>query len=124
MKKVNMMETQDNPLDDDMPAEIDFSKGTRGKLFQPNAQPNLPVYPEAEVRADLAERTNLADVTGATVLVSIEADDQNNAAAYADDPAFGIWRDREDMADVEAYLAKLRAPRYNRDGSRKKLDES
>ena len=34
------------------------------------------------------------------------------------DPAFGIWRDREDMADVEAYLRKLRAPRYNRDGSR------
>jgi hypothetical protein len=35
-----------------------------------------------------------------------------------DDPAFGIWRDREDMADVEAYIRKLRAPRYNRDGSR------
>ena len=35
-----------------------------------------------------------------------------------DDPAFGIWRDRDDMADVEAYVRKLRAPRYNRDGSR------
>ncbi len=35
-----------------------------------------------------------------------------------DDPAFGIWRDREDMADVQAYLQRLRAPRFNRDGSR------
>lgn len=27
-----------------------------------------------------------------------------------DDPAFGIWRDRDDMIDVEAYVRKLRAP--------------
>jgi len=32
-----------------------------------------------------------------------------------DDPAFGIWRDRVDMVDVEAYVRKLRAPRYTRD---------
>ena len=38
-----------------------------------------------------------------------------------DDPAFGIWRDREDMSDVAAHIRKLRAPRYNRAGSR---DES
>jgi cytochrome c len=35
-----------------------------------------------------------------------------------DDPAFGIWRDREDMADVAAYVNQLRQPRYARDGSR------
>lgn len=35
-----------------------------------------------------------------------------------DDPAFGIWRDRENMADVAAYVRKVREPRYNRDGSR------
>ena len=35
-----------------------------------------------------------------------------------DAPAFGIWRDREDMADVAAYVRKLRDPRYNRHGSR------
>ena len=34
------------------------------------------------------------------------------------DPAFGIWRDREDMTDVEAYVRKVRMPRYDRDGSR------
>lgn len=30
------------------------------------------------------------------------------------DPAFGMWRDRKDMADVEAYVRKLRAPRFRR----------
>jgi hypothetical protein len=37
----------------------------------------------------------------------------------ADDPAFGMWRDREEMADVQAYLSTLREPRYRHDGSRK-----
>ena len=27
-------------------------------------------------------------------------------------PMFGMWKDREDMADVEAYIRKLRKPRY------------
>jgi hypothetical protein len=43
---------------------------------------------------------------------------QERVDFVTDDPAFGIWRDREDMADVEAYVRKLRAPRYDRDGSR------
>jgi hypothetical protein len=35
-----------------------------------------------------------------------------------DDPAFGIWRDRDDVADVDAYVRRLRASRFSRDGSR------
>ena len=54
-----------------------------------------------------------------TVTVRIETEPEpvaETAAAFVtDDPAFGIWRDREDMADVEAYLRKLRAPRYTRE---------
>lgn len=34
---------QTNPHDDDMPAEIDFAGGKRGKFYQPGAQLNLPV---------------------------------------------------------------------------------
>jgi hypothetical protein len=30
--------------DDDMPTEIDFSKGERGKFFKNNAALNLPIY--------------------------------------------------------------------------------
>ena len=36
----------------------------------------------------------------------------------ADHPAFGMWKDRKDMEDVEAYVRHLRRPRYDRDGNR------
>ena len=39
--------------DDDMPAEIDFSKGTRGKFYRANATLHVPVYLEADVQAYL-----------------------------------------------------------------------
>ena len=41
--------------DEDMPAEIDFSSGVRGKFYRPNAKINLPVYLDAEVQAYLAD---------------------------------------------------------------------
>jgi hypothetical protein len=39
---------------DDLPPEIDFSGGTRGKFHRPNARLNLPVYLDAEVQTYLA----------------------------------------------------------------------
>jgi hypothetical protein len=39
--------------EDDLPAEIDFSSGSRGKFYRPNAQLNLPVYLDADVQAYL-----------------------------------------------------------------------
>jgi hypothetical protein len=49
------MSTATNPQDDDdMPAEIDFSRATRGKFYRPNQRLNLPVYLDAEVRAYLS----------------------------------------------------------------------
>ena len=33
------------------------------------------------------------------------------------DPAFGIWADRADMQDAEAYMRQLRAPRYPRNNT-------
>ena len=58
----------------------------------------------------------------ARVTVRIETEEappaQETGGYVTNDPAFGIWRDREDMADVDAYIRKLRAPRYNRDGTR------
>jgi hypothetical protein len=39
--------------DNDLPDEIDFSGGTRGKFHRPNARLNLPVYLEADVQAYL-----------------------------------------------------------------------
>jgi hypothetical protein len=39
-----------------------------------------------------------------------------NSVGNGEDLLFGMWRDREDMADVGAYIRKLRASRYRRDG--------
>ena len=65
--------------------------------------------------------TRVSKSTAALVTVRIEEEVPAVAPAekfVADDPAFGIRRDREDMADVAAYVRKIRQPRYNRDGSR------
>jgi hypothetical protein len=82
------MSTQHHDTDDEMPTEIDFSKGRRGKFHRPGSTMKLPAEP--------------ADQT----------------PAPTDDPAFGMWRDRQDMADVAAYVRRIRAPRFKRDGSR------
>jgi hypothetical protein len=52
-----------NPQDDDMPAEIDFSKGVRGKFHHANAKLNMPVYLDQEVQtylANIASRQGIA----------------------------------------------------------------
>jgi hypothetical protein len=49
-----MNATTNPPNDDDMPEEIDFLGGVRGKFYQPGARLNLPVYLDAEVLAYLA----------------------------------------------------------------------
>ena len=76
--------------------------------------------PVAELPA--ARRAQLTQASGATVTVRIEQDAQNAAPRQSfetDDPAFGIWRDHDDTADVAAFVRKLRQPRYDRRGSRK-----
>lgn len=58
--------------DDDMPDEIDFSEGSRGKFHRPGTALNLP-----------AESADQAPPT----------------PAPTDDPAFGMWCDCADMAN-------------------------
>ena len=62
----------------------------------------------------------LAQAAGTQVTVRIEQEPIPAAAEdfVTDDPAFGIWRDRGDVADVDAYVRRIRAPRFSRDGSR------
>jgi hypothetical protein len=61
-------------------------------------------------------RRKLAMPADAHVTVRIEAE-AAQAAAFSDDPLFGMWRDREDMADVAAYIRRIRASRFNPDDS-------
>lgn len=44
--------------DNDMPAEIDFSGGTRGKFFRPGAQLQLPIHLDVQVQNTLAALAN------------------------------------------------------------------
>lgn len=49
-----MNATKNQTPDDEMPAEIDFSKGARGKFSRAGATLNLPVYLDAEIQAYLS----------------------------------------------------------------------
>jgi len=67
-----------------------------------------------------AWRERLARPSDARVTVRIEDETERQETAATrltageaiEDPAFGIWRNRDDLADVDAYLRKIRAPRH------------
>lgn len=74
----------------------------------------------SELPEDWRMRLHAAAHARVTVRIEEETGVEQTSAPTAglfttNDPAFGIWRDREDMADVEAYMHKLRAPRFTRD---------
>ncbi len=54
-------------------------------------------------------RAKLPISDDACVTVRIEEETPYNTE---EDPLFGMWHDREDMADVENYIDKLRSPRF------------
>lgn len=55
------MSKKQTAQNDDMPAEIDFSKGVRGKFYHPGAKFNLPVYLDDQIQTRL---TALASAKG------------------------------------------------------------
>ena len=63
-----------------------------------------------------AWRAKLAKSADSLVTVRIEAEG-GEGQAVADDPLFGMWRDREDMADVAGYVRAIRAPRFGDDSA-------
>lgn len=50
----NVSDAMTNLPDDEMPDEIDFSHGVRGKFFKPGVKLNLPIYLDQEVQTYLA----------------------------------------------------------------------
>lgn len=80
-----------------------------------------PIVIEHVPVADLppAWRAKLASMSETRVTVRIEAEsdatEAQGAAVFANDPLFGMWRDREDMADVAGYVRSIRAPRFGSD---------
>ena len=51
-----------NNLNDDIPSEIDFSKGARGKFHRVGAKLNLPVYLDDQVQSRLTALANAKGV--------------------------------------------------------------
>ena len=64
-------------------------------------------------------RLTSVDSTLVTVRIEEEGQVQDQAQEFADDPLFGMWRDREDMVDVAGYVRELRGSRFNDDGTRR-----
>jgi len=59
--------------------------------------------------------------TRVTVRIEEEIEQDESAATtqtLTDNPLFGLWKDREEIADVSAYARQLRAPRYALDDTR------
>jgi len=57
-------------------------------------------------------RARLAAARDAQVTVRIE---EEPTATDNTPSAFGMWRDRDDLADVAGYARRLRAPRFERE---------
>ena len=81
-------------------------------------------FKASELPQQWAQRLKVLPEQTVTVRIETEATQTTHAPEtfVTDDPAFGIWRDREDMADVPAFVRQLRAARYAPDGSRQGED--
>src|SRR5262245_56064107 len=47
-----------------------------------------------------------------TPITPVSEDQDKNVPKMQDLPAFGMWKDREDMADPAAWVRKIRRPRF------------
>jgi hypothetical protein len=63
---------------------------------------------------DLPEpwRVQLQAANNVRVTVRIEEESEGATQKDSANPLFGMWSDREEMADVDAYMRKVRAPRF------------
>jgi hypothetical protein len=72
----------------------------------------------------LAWRQKLGQMTDACVTVRIETENEQaqvqSDASFSDDALFGMWRDRQDMIDVDGYVRHIRSPRFSHEDSRHK----
>lgn len=75
-----------------------------------------------ELPAAWRDRLSAAPNTRVTIRIEEESELASQTAS-TDNPMFGMWRDREEIADVDTYVRKLRAPRYQTDGSRNNDDQ-
>ena len=63
-----MSQTRNTVYDEEMPAEIDFSGGARGKFYRPSAKLKLPVYLDEQIQTRLAELANAKGMDFSTLV--------------------------------------------------------
>lgn len=62
--------------------------------------------PVSELPEPWRARLAVSETTRVTIRIEEETSE------IAENPLFGMWRDREDLTDVDAYIDQCRAPRY------------
>lgn len=72
----------------------------------------LASLPESEQDRQAAALLDALDAAGATEAGGDGA--VNRARALRDDPAVGMWRDRDDLADAARYVSALRDTDWGR----------
>ena len=68
--------------------------------------------PVSDLPEDWQERINAPGSTKVTIRIEEEPVLSDAKVVGTENPMLGMWRDREDMTDVEAYVRKMRAPRF------------
>ncbi len=90
---------QANPQDDDMPDEIDFSKGTRGKFFTPSAMAHTEQVLIEKIRGLPPQR--ISEVEDFVDFLRAREGEQRltHTASRASEPSFAqVWDNDEDSA--------------------------
>jgi len=68
--------------------------------------------PVSDLPEDWQERINASGSAKVTIRIEEEPVLSDVKAADSENPMLGMWRDREDMSDVDAYVRKMRASRF------------
>lgn len=66
----------------------------------------------SELPEDWQTRLHASANACVTVRIEEEAGLNDASAKQTENPLFGMWQDREEIADIEGYVRKLRAPRF------------
>lgn len=66
----------------------------------------------SELPKDWQTRLHAPANARVTIRIEEEAESAEVANNSTENPLFGMWRDRDEIADVETYVRKLRAPRF------------
>lgn len=75
-----------------------------------------------ELPAAWRARLLIAPSTRVTVRIEEETESATSST-LTDNPMFGMWQDREELTDVNAYVRQLRASRYRADDARDDKDQ-